>query len=535
MAPRSRHLSDLLAEQAGVAPESVAVISRGETLTYAELERRVDAFADAFRAMGLGRGSTLGLLGTNRWEWIVTALAAQRAGAVVAAFNTFAKAWDLEYMLAHSGAEVLVAIDRFRSRDYTSTILEILPELDEPDGHAGFARLPALREVIFIGDGPTPPGARRFGELTPAAEPVASAERPLCPATDDAFVLYTSGSSARPKAVPLQHFATVENGFHIGERMGLTAQDRVYIPIPLFWSFGASNALPATLTHGATLVLQEAFEPAEGLDLIETHSCSAAYVLPNITNALLRHERFDRQRTASLRTGLTLGAPDDIRRTAQELGIPEICNIYGQTETYGNCCVTPHQWSLERRANSQGPPLPHVEVRIVDRGSGEHLGPDAVGELQVRGYLTRGYKGDEAATREAFTEDGWYRTGDLASLDRDHALHFEARATEMIKTGGINVAPREVEELVASYPVVAEVAVIGAPDAGLGQVVVAVVVARENQQLDPDELRAFCKSRVAIYKVPARIVLVDELPKTDTGKLSKRMLVERYGSSEASA
>ena len=482
--PYSRHLAELVAEQAERAPAAPAVVAVDARWTWAQVDAAVDASARALRARGLAEGGTLGLLCTNRAAWLATALGAHRLGARVACFSSFARAWDLEYLLEHSQADLLVCVRSFRGRDYGET----LAELDD------------ARDVVWM-DELTDPG----GTLEPA--PVSAA--------DDAFVLYTSGSSARPKAIALQHYAVVENGFNIGERMGLVASDRVLVAVPLFWAYGAINALPATFGHGACLVLQEAFEPAGALELIEAERCTALYTLPNLTTALVSDPRFARARVATLRTGLTIGTEGDLRRVMDELGIEGICNVYGATETYGNCCVTPWDWPAERRVISQGPPLPGVQLRIA-----------ASGEIEVGGrYVARGHRG----------ADGWYRSGDLGTLDDDGALRFGSRATEMIKTGGINVAPREIEEFLGLHPEVAAVAVVGVPDERLAEVPVAFVVAREGAAPAPADLLAFCRERIAAYKVPARVHVVPELPATDTGKLARRRLVELDRIAEGSA
>lgn len=520
--PLARNFGDLLAEMAARDADAPAVIEAGAELSYGELDARVDAFAEGLAALGVRRGGTVGLLCTNRWEWLVTALGAHRAGARVAAFNTFAKAWDLEYMLEHSGAEALVCVERFRSRDFRETLAELAPELR--DGGGPFERFAELREVIVIGERGGLAGARGFEEVLALRGEVDP--ETVAPSGADAFVLYTSGSSARPKAVPLVHGAAIENGFAIGERMGLGARDRVLVAVPLFWAYGALNALPATLGHGAAMVLQEAFEPGGALDLISEQRATAIYTLPNMTAALVEHEAFAPERVASLRTGLTLGTPGEIERAAVALGAPEICNIYGGTETYGNCCVTPSHWPLERRMVSQGPPLPGVELRIADRDSGAPVPTGEVGEIQVKGYLARGYLGDTTGASAAFGADGWYRSGDLGSLDADGNLRFSSRATEMIKTGGINVAPREVEEFLAMHEAVAAAAVVGVPDERAGEVVVAFVVPREGSPPAEEELRGFCAERIAAYKVPVRVHVVAAMPATDTGKLARRKLVE---------
>ena len=244
-------------------------------------------------------------------------------------------------------------------------------------------------------------------------------------AADPLVILYTSGSSNRPKAVPLDHFGIIENGFNIGERQGLVPGDRVLVSIPLFWSYGAVNALPAAITHGATLVMQGHFEAGGALDLIEREKCTAIYTLPAMTNALVAHPAFDRGRTASLRAGVTIGAPQDVIKAAEQLGAAEICNIYGGTENYGNCCVTPHDWPLEKRATCQGMPLPGVQLRIRDPETGREAQPGEIGEIEVKGYLTRGYLGDSAQ----FNADGLHagrllqdRRSRLAAAGRHAAL-----------------------------------------------------------------------------------------------------------------
>jgi fatty-acyl-CoA synthase len=520
--PYSRHFAELVEEIARRAPDSLAIIDGELALTYHELQDRVNSLARGLYGLGVRSHSNVGLLCTNRWEWVCVALATHRLGARVAAFNTFAKAWDLGYMLEHSRADVLVCVEAFRSRDYRETLAELVPELARPNWRS--ERFPDLREVVLIGEAPKLPGVRPFSDVACAPGP----DPALAPVSvaDDAFVLYTSGSSARPKAVPMQHYGAIENGFQIGERMELGPDDRVLVSVPLFWAYGAINALPATLTHGGALVLQLAFEAAGALELIRRHRCTAIYTLPNMTDALLTAAGSPRTHLASLRTGLTYGTEAELRRAAEELGAAQICNIYGSTEIYGNCCVTPASWPLERRATGQGPPLPGVQLRIVDQESGETLAPGSVGEIHVRGYLARGYLDETSGANAAFGPDGWYRSGDLGSLDEEGALHFSSRATEMIKTGGINVAPREIEEFLAMHPAVENAAVVGVPDPALSEVVVAFVTVRDGEELTEAELRGFCSERIAAYKVPARVHVVDEFPATDTGKLARRRLVE---------
>jgi fatty-acyl-CoA synthase len=344
-------------------------------------------------------------------------------------------------------------------------------------------------------------------------------------AADDAVIIYTSGSSSRPKAVPLAQYGIIENGFNIGERQGYRPGERVLLAPPLFWSFGCANAMSATLTHGGTLVLQPRFEAAEAITLIERHGCTALYTLASITAAIVSHATFSRRRVATLRTGLTIGSPQDLIAAATVLGAREICNVYGQTESYGNCCVAPHDWPLDKRANCQGPPLPGVRLRIVHPETGAILPVGEVGLIEVRGYVMRGYLGSSASQNAAaFADDGFFRTGDSGHLTEAGELVFAGRVSEMIKKGGINISPAEVEDVLMRHPDVAQVGVVGIPDRQQGELLAAFVVARPGTTPTPAELVAHCRAVASRYKVPDFIEICEELPVTNTGKLMRRDL-----------
>ena len=531
-------MHELLEEQAGRRGGREAVVHGGGRLTYAELHRRAQSVSVALEGLGVGRGDRVGLLTTNRIEWLESCFGTSALGATVHAFNSWVTGRELDHMLAESECPVLIIVAKHRKRDYLADLHGLVPEVWDADpGEWSSDRYPALRSVVVVG-GAAPRGAIEYeawlAEAGRETEPVA--DRSPCvltKAADSAVVLYTSGSTAQPKAVPLLHYGMVENGFHIGERMGLTEEDRVWLGSPLFWSFGCANSLMATFSHGATLVLQEQFDAAGAVELIEQERCTVAYLLPTLTRAIRGLEGLDVQRLASLRTGVTIGTPDDVRIAAEELGVTEICNVYGSTETYGNCCVTPHDMDLKDRLTSQGPPLPGVEIRVVDPDTGAPLGTGEVGELEVRGYLTPGYLGAGGRTKNILNEDGYYRSGDLASVDEHGWLHYATRGTDMIKTAGINVAPAEVEEFLLTLEGVAQVAVVGAPDANKGEIVVAYVVPQHGRQLQPEEIMDRCRGQIASYKVPARVFVVPELPKTGTGKLHRARLREEASDTAA--
>lgn len=508
--PFSRRLGDLIEEMAARHPDHPALLHADERVTYADLRDRARRVAGWMRARGMRRGDRVGLLMNNRPEWVESFLGATMLGAVVVAFSTWSKQDELDYLFTDSGIRLLVTLDSFAGQDFAADI-------------AALASAP--REVVLLGAGGAPhwtPYARMA-----TGEPLAA---PLPPgdgasSSDDAIIIYTSGSSARPKSVPLAHDGIIENGFNIGERQGYTPADRVLLPPPLFWSYGSANALSAVLTHGATLVLMDRFEPGEALDLIERHRCTALYTLPAITAALIGHPDFRPERTVSLRTGLTIGAPQDIMTAANTLGARAICNVYGQTESYGNCCVTWHHWPLELRAACQGPPLPGVTIRIVDPDTGSALPPDTPGLIEVRGYVMLGYIGASAAqNKAALTPDGYFRTGDMGELTADGSMRFVGRTTEMIKKGGINISPAEVEDVLMRHPAVALAGACGVPDPLQGELLAAFVTLAPGHSVSAPELIAHCHALASRYKVPDFVVIRDALPVTVTGKLMRREL-----------
>jgi fatty-acyl-CoA synthase len=328
--------------------------------------------------------------------------------------------------------------------------------------------------------------------------------------------------------VTLAHDPLIANGFDIGGRMHLTATDRVWLAVPLFWSFGSANALPALMTHGGSIVLQESFEPGEAIALIEREHCTVYYGMANMARAMHEHPSHPGRRLGAMRTGLTIGAPEDIAMTIEVVGAAELCNVYGATETYGNCAVTDAHDPLDQRLHSQGLPLPGMTIRVIDPMAREALPADEVGELVVEGYVTPGYYRAPELDAAAFDESGGFLTGDLGSIDRDGRVRFRGRLKEMIKTGGINVAPLEVEEVLLQHPNVIQAHIVGVPDAAKGEIVAVAVEPRPGAAADAAAILAFCRDRLASYKVPARLVFytADQLPRTPTGKIHKPSLAE---------
>ena len=511
-APYSRTLFDLLCEQADRYPNRDAVVAGTTRYTYPQLRERAATVAAALRGLGIARHDRVGLLLNNRAEWVEICFGTAAIGAVLVPFSTWSKRRELEFLLEDSRIKALVAVDKLADQNFAQDIEAIRGE------HPSLA-------LVLIGEtqlaGATP--YAQFMLQSPLQEPPPPGDGARV--DDPALILYTSGSTSYPKAVPLLHHQIIENGFNIGERQGLTPDDRVLLSPPLFWSYGSANAMLATFGHGAALVLQGRFEAGESLDLIEKERCTSLYTMPGMTAAMLAHKDFRRERTRTLRTGVTIGTPQDVGTVANELGAREICNIYGQTESCGNCAVAWHHWPLELRMHVQGPPLPGVSIRIVDEATGQPVGPNTPGLIEVKGNVTPGYDGVSAENNaKAFTADGFFRTGDMGQLTPEGHLQFLARTTEMIKRAGINIAPAEVEEVLRTHPDVAEAGVVGAPDPDKDEIVLAFVVAKPGKTLTEDILRAHCRAEAASYKTPDRVEIRDSLPTTATGKLMRSEL-----------
>jgi fatty-acyl-CoA synthase len=531
--PTSRTLGDLVDEMAAATPRAEAVVFRDERLDYAGLKARVDAFAQALLAVGIRHGDRVAVLVTNRTEWIVASLAAAKVGAIVAAISTFSTPRELAWALEHCRASVLITLDAFRGRRFLDALRGLCPELDgSSPGALRSKRLPDLHTVVALharapagGVFSLPEFLARGASIDPAA--LGAAQRDVTP-DDICYILYTSGSTASPKGVTLAHGPLIANGFDIGERQHLRATDRLWLAVPLFWSFGSANAMPAIMTHGGCIVLQESFEAGEALALIERERCSVYYGMGNMARALLEHEDHPGRRLGAMRTGLTIGPPEDIAMTIKALGAEELCNVYGSTETYGNCAVTDAGDPLPVRLHSQGLPLPGMTIRAVDLVTRQPLPRGEIGELAVRGYLTPGYYQAPELDAEGFDRDGCFLTGDLGSIEPDGRVLFRGRLKEMIKTGGVNVAPLEVEQVLLQHPDIVQAYVVGVPDQSKGEIVGAVVELRAGATTDISLIIAFCRERLASYKVPTQFAFrtATELPRTPTGKIHKPSLRE---------
>jgi fatty-acyl-CoA synthase len=432
-------------------------------------------------------GDRVGIALPNGARWCLALLAAHAAGATALPLNTWFKP-----------AEMAGVLRRARPR-----VVLTEPAIAEHTGIPGSLVRCWEREARY------PVGLVLSGAVN---LPDAPAEE-----RHDALLLFTSGSTAEPKAVRLSQHGMVRTGHAIGERQGIRAEDRFWFALPLFFVFGCSNALPNALTHAATLCLQERFEPAAALEFLERHRCTVYYGVAPITRALVACPDLARRDISALRTGTANATAEDLRLAIEVLGVSEVCNAYGLTEGHGHTTITAHTDPPEVRMTCQGTVLPTQELRIVD------------GHIEIRGTITPGYLDADELNAAAFDADGWFRTGDLGRLDEHGRLHFLGRSHELIKAKGINVSPAEVEALLVGHPDVDEAFVFGVDlgngDQAVGAVLVSDVPSSEHDQLI-GEVTGWARERLSGYKVPTRtwVRTREQLPLTPTGKVSKRLL-----------
>ena len=498
-------------------PEADALVVRSQRhrATYRQLWDSVTVAARALLALGVTKGDRVGLWSPNRFEWVVLQYASARVGAILVNINPAYKTSELEYVLQQSGASVLFLARRFRQNDYVAMLGEVR------------ARCPALRVSMVLDDDWSRLESLGADAASATCGDAALAAREAELEFDDPINLqYTSGTTGFPKGATLSHHNVLNNGYFVGEALGMTEADRVCIPVPFYHCFGMVMGNLACTSHGACMVIPgEAFDPLEALEAVAAERCTALYGVPTMFIGELDHPRFAEIDLRSLRTGIMAGSPcptEIMKRVQSSMNMREVTICYGMTETSPVSTQSAPGDPLEKRVSTVGRVHPHVEVKIVDADTGGVVPRGARGELCTRGYsVMLGYWQNEAATRAAIDAAGWMHTGDLATMDADGYVNIVGRLKDMIIRGGENVYPREVEEFLHTHPGVSEAQVIGIPSAKYGEEVMAWVRARPDATLDAEQLTRFCTGKIASYKIPRYWKIVTEFPMTVTGKVQK--------------
>lgn len=514
-------LPAVLDAYAAAYPDQLLVIADDQQATAAELADTACRFAAHLQAQGLRPGDVIGALIPNGWRWLVLALGAHYAGVVFVPLNTFYRESELQEAVDRTHLSLLYADREFFHRDYAGLL--------DSAGLTGPREGTVFRGTVYWPRADRSPEGVDLDDVEPVDSPVAAPD-------DTAFYVFTSGSSAQPKIVVLNHRNLVDNCYEIGRRQHVVVGDRLWMASPLFFGYGCANALLVVLTHGLTFCLQERFHPVESARFMAENGCTVYYGLGPMTRGIVAtgaHRQFDLSR---LRTGTTGFTAEDKRLAIDVLGVHEVCSVYGLTEGNGHSAMTDAHDDLDTTLHTQGTALPTQEMRIADPTTGEVLpsvDEPRMGEVQLRGCVTTGYLEDPTSNEKGFTADGWFRTGDLGWLDSAARLHFAGRLKEVVKVNGITVSPAEVEAVLLGHDDVEQAWAFGWPPAEDGEERLCCAVVLRGTRPDAevhDELQGWMRDRISSYKVPELFVVIREaeIPTTATGKVSKRLIGERF-------
>jgi fatty-acyl-CoA synthase len=500
-------------------PDRDALVSvhQGIRLTYGQFLVAVEEVARGLLALGVQPGERVGIWSPNNAEWVTLQYATAKVGAILVNVNPAYRTSELAYALGQSGVSTLVLAPRFRQADYLDMLDQVAAEL------------PALGRRVVLGPD-TPAGAMGWDDLREAGDAVPVdrlREREALLQFDDPInIQYTSGTTGFPKGATLSHHNILNNGFFIGEGCRYTEADRVCIPVPLYHCFGMVLGNLACTTHGAAMVYPaEAFEPEATLAAVQSERCTALYGVPTMFIAELEHPRFHEFDFSSLRTGIMAGSPcpvEVMKKVQSDMHMAEVTICYGMTETSPVSFQTGTDDPVDKRVATVGKIHPHVEAKVIDPDSGRVVPRGEPGELCTRGYLVMlGYWENDEATATAIDRAGWMHTGDLATLDEDGYANIVGRIKDMVIRGGENIYPREVEEFLYQHPAVSDVQVVGVPDPSYGEELCAWVRLKEGHSVDGEELRQWCRGKIASFKIPRYWRFVDAFPMTVTGKVQK--------------
>jgi len=520
-----RTLSSVLRDTTSKFPNRPAILDPGgRRLTYAELDQEASRLARGLLDLGVDKGDKVGLWMPNNPEWVMAYFAIARVGAVVVPMNTRYKTHEVEYILGNSEATTLFAVDSFVGIDYLSMIDEIRP------------KLPNLKHVVIVGK--TGKDMHRWDDVVARgtkllADGKLEAREKLCDPKDNVFILYTSGTTGNPKGAMLSHHNIAKNAEQVTEVLRASEKDAFLLAVPFFHCFGCVMGIAGAITWGASLIPMAVFKPHEALELVERFGVTVLYGVPTMFVLELEENRKgkpdgSKYRISTLRTGIMAGAPcpvEVMRGTMNELH----CNVsiaYGLTEASPVITMTRFDDSVERRVETVGRALGGVEVKIADDDT-KPVGTGETGELACRGYnVMLGYYKMADKTAESIDTDGWLYSGDLATMDAEGYVRIVGRKKDMLITGGFNVYPAEIEEYLFTHPDVLNVSVIGVPDPVMGEVAAVYVIPREGAVIDPQEIVDSCAKEIANFKVPRYVVVVKELPMTQSGKIQKFRLRE---------
>ena len=511
----------------------IVYADRGLRFTWKEFNERVNHLAKGMLAIGIEKGTHVGLWATNVPDWLTFLYACARIGAVCVTVNTNYKQNELEYLCEHSDMHTLCIIDGTWDCDYVDMTYKMLPELKTCQrGKLNSERFPKMKNVIYIGQ-EKHRGMYNTAEILLLGSSISDDKLNEAKANvnchDVVNMQYTSGTTGFPKGVMLTHYNISNDGFFTGEHMKFTSDDKLCVCVPLFHCFGVVLATMNCLTHGCTQVMVEKFDPLVVLASVHQERCTALYGVPTMFIAELNHPMFDMFDLTCLRTGIMAGAlcPIELMRQVSDKMHMTITSVYGLTETSPGMTQTTIEDSFEKRCTTVGRDYPFVEVQVIDPETGEICPPGVQGEMCCRGFnVMKGYYKNEKATAEIIDANGYLHSGDLGVKDEDGYYRITGRIKDMIIRGGENIYPCEIEEFLYHLEGVSDVQVAAVPSKKYGEEVGAFIILKEGAKLEPEDVRDFCKGRIARYKIPKYVFFVDSFPLTGSGKIQKYKLKE---------
>jgi len=492
--------------------EALVECATGRRWSYPQLVDDVDACALGLDALGVQKGDRVGIWAPNCAEWVFVQYGTAKLGVVLVNINPAYRTHELSYVLKQAGISLLVAAPEFKTSDYRAMVADVRGDC------------PDLREVVFLGD----PEWEQLMATGRAADRSLLARREAELSPDDAInIQYTSGTTGFPKGATLTHHNLLNNGFFVGEGCSYTEADRVCIPVPYYHCFGMGMGNLGCTSHGSTMVIPApGFDPALTLQAVQDEGCTSLYGVPTMFIAELALPDFASYDLSSLRTGIMAGSPcpvEVMKRVVAEMHMEQVTIAYGMTETSPVSTQTGADDDLDRRTATVGRTHPHLESKVVDPETGLTVPRGTTGELCTRGYsVMLGYWDEPAKTAEVLDAARWMHTGDLAVMDEAGYVNIVGRIKDMVIRGGENVYPREIEEFLYAHPDITDVQVIGVPDQKYGEELMAWVQLRPGAEpMTAEALKAYCTGKLAHYKVPRYVKVVEAFPMTVTGKVRK--------------
>lgn len=509
--------------------EYVVYSDRDLRFTWKQFNERVDNMSKGLISIGVTTGTHVGIWATNVPDWLTFLYASAKIGAIAVTVNTSYKQHELEFLMEDSDIHTLCITEGVFDGSYVDMVNTMLPELKTSQrGHIKSRRFPHLKNVVFIGQEKFR-GMYNTAELLLLGKNVSGQKlNELKSSVNCRHVVnmqYTSGTTGFPKGVMLTHHNIVNNGYFTGEGMHFTQDDKLCCCVPLFHCFGVVLATMACLTHGTTQVMVEKFDPLLVLASVHKERCTVLYGVPTMFIAEMNHPMFSMFDVSSLRTGIMAGAlcPIELmRKVTEQLHVTHITSVYGLTESSPGMTHSVMEDPFEARCTTVGKEYPFTEVKIIDPDTGEECPAGVQGEVCCKGYLVmKGYYRNQKATDEVIDKNGFLHSGDLGIKDENGYYRITGRIKDMIIRGGENIYPREIEEFLYRLPGVKDIQVAGIPSEKYGEEVGAFIIRQDNVNLTVDEVREFCRGKIARHKIPKYVLFVDAFPLTGSGKIQK--------------